>query len=152
MQTLYQNVLELVSATSMGMAITPTEKLARTQALFMYLVIALFLDGDVSLRKLAEREMERMTTWLGELCKIRENLGDGDGDDQEIEWEVGFSRLLAFFPLSLGLLLFSADWWFGAINRANSLVCCVAEVDIRRVCEENDRSWVLGCWAVLDDG
>ena len=96
MQTLYQNVLELVSATSMGMAITPTEKLARTQALFMYLVIALFLDGDVSLRKLAEREMERMTTWLGELCKIRENLGDGDGDDQEIEWEVGFSGLLAF--------------------------------------------------------
>jgi hypothetical protein len=105
MQTLYQNVLELVSGTSTGMVITPTEKLARTQALFLYLVIALFLDGDVSLRKLAEREMERMTAWLGELCKIRENLGDGDGDDQEMEWEVGFSGLLAFFSLSLGASL-----------------------------------------------
>ena len=83
--------------------VTPTEKLARTQALFLYQVVRLF-DGDVSLRAAGERDMGRLRGWLGELCKIRENLGGEDGEDGEreggsllegagVEWEVSWVYL-----------------------------------------------------------
>ncbi|KAH9885674.1 hypothetical protein F4778DRAFT_498501 [Xylariomycetidae sp. FL2044] len=59
---------------------TPLEKLARAQALFVYQVIRLF-DGDVGLRVQAERDMALFQTWLAELCKIRDNLSSGGGEE-----------------------------------------------------------------------
>lgn len=52
---------------------TPQEKLARTQALFLYQIIGIF-DGDVTLRSNADRNMLLLQDWLDDLCKIRENL------------------------------------------------------------------------------
>ena len=57
----------------LGVVNTPQEKLARTQALFLYQVIGLF-DGDVTLRSNADRNMGLLRDWVDELCKIRENL------------------------------------------------------------------------------
>ncbi|KAK3330453.1 hypothetical protein B0H66DRAFT_468993 [Apodospora peruviana] len=54
---------------------TPREKLARAQALFLYQSIRLF-DGDVSLRAQAERDLPLLETWLADLCRIRDNLGE----------------------------------------------------------------------------
>lgn len=86
---------------------TPTERLARTQALFLYQVIRL-LDGDVALRAQGERDMALLGPWLGDLCRLRENLGDvarrGDGAAREqppVEWEVS---LMSLRVLLLGYL------------------------------------------------
>ncbi|CAJ2502414.1 Uu.00g098080.m01.CDS01 [Anthostomella pinea] len=83
MRAIHSSVRELIDAEgSRGVLATPTEKLGRAQALFLYQIIRLF-DGDVILRGQGERDMWLLETWLGELCKIRENLGDfallGDG-------------------------------------------------------------------------
>lgn len=75
MRTLQGNVAELVDAEACRIVATPTEKLARVQALFLYQIIRLF-DGDVALRAQGEKELPLLQTWLGELCKLRENLGD----------------------------------------------------------------------------
>ncbi|KAK3339943.1 hypothetical protein B0T25DRAFT_560951 [Lasiosphaeria hispida] len=75
MRALHGSVGELVEAESGRSAATPVEKLARAQALFVYQVIRLF-DGDVGLRAQGEKDIALLKTWLDELCKIRENLGD----------------------------------------------------------------------------
>lgn len=54
---------------------TPMERLARVQALFLYQIIRLF-DGDVMLRAQGERDIPLLERWVGELCRVRENLGD----------------------------------------------------------------------------
>ncbi|KAI0189638.1 hypothetical protein F4808DRAFT_445306 [Astrocystis sublimbata] len=73
--------------------VTPIEKLARSQALFLYQVIRLF-DGDVALRAQGEKDMGLLRTWLNELCHIRDNLGDiarleysTIKEQSPIEWE-----------------------------------------------------------------
>lgn len=76
---------------------TPRGRLARTQALFLYQIMCLF-DGDITLRAQAEKDMPILVDWLGDLCKVRDNLeappaaGDrerqGDGLSS---WEVSLS-------------------------------------------------------------
>ncbi|KAJ9622247.1 hypothetical protein H2204_011595 [Knufia peltigerae] len=58
-----------------GGATMPVEKLARTQALFLFQIIRL-LDGDVTLRAQGERDIRLLEVWLNDLCKVRENLRD----------------------------------------------------------------------------
>ncbi|KAJ8119895.1 hypothetical protein ONZ43_g3256 [Nemania bipapillata] len=66
---------ELVEMEACRIVSTPIEKLARTQALFLYQVIRLF-DGDIALRAQGEKDMGLLRTWVDELCHIRDNLGD----------------------------------------------------------------------------
>jgi hypothetical protein len=94
MQALYSNVGSLIAVNSGRVASTPIEKLARTQALFLYQIIRLF-DGDVALRSQAEKDMPLFMTWLDELCNMRDNLeGPEISEDssmkipQTIDWEV----------------------------------------------------------------
>ncbi|KAE8376382.1 hypothetical protein BDV26DRAFT_294130 [Aspergillus bertholletiae] len=49
------------------------EKLASTQALWMYQVVRVF-DGDIGLRAQAERDMATLESWLLELENYRDNL------------------------------------------------------------------------------
>lgn len=93
-RALHASAKELVDVETCRVVATPVEKVARTQALFMYQVIRL-LDGDVMLRAQGERDLPLLFAWLRELCKVRENLGDlaqlGDGAVRELpaqEWEV----------------------------------------------------------------
>jgi hypothetical protein len=94
MRVLHSSVRELVDAEAGRVIATPVEKLARTQALFLYQIICL-LDGDVILRAQGERDIPLLQTWLADLCKVRENLGDlaqlGDSVMRKQppgEWEV----------------------------------------------------------------
>ncbi|RYP50608.1 hypothetical protein DL768_003890 [Monosporascus sp. mg162] len=75
MLALHSSVRELIDAEAGRIVATPVEKLARTQALFLYQIIRL-LDGDVILRAQGERDIPLLQTWLGDLCRVRENLGD----------------------------------------------------------------------------
>lgn len=75
MRALHSNVKELISTESNRAKAMPVEKLARTQALFLYQIIRL-LDGDVTLRAQGESSITLFNTWLGELCRVRENMGD----------------------------------------------------------------------------
>ena len=80
------------------LAITPQEKLARAQALFIYQIISLF-DGDVTLRSNADQNMPLLKDWLDELCKIRENLRTPESmkdPKPPRSWEVG---ILSFSPI-----------------------------------------------------
>ena len=93
-RALHSNVRELVDAEASRVVATPVERLARTQALFLYQVIRL-LDGDVALRAQGERDIPLLQTWLGDLCAVRENLTglaqleDGVIKKQPLrEWEV----------------------------------------------------------------
>lgn len=85
------NVRELLDFEAGRITATPTEKLARAQSLFMYQIMRLF-DDNITLRSQAEKDMPVLEKWLGELCKIRENLGSlGDGaarNHEPVEWEV----------------------------------------------------------------
>lgn len=88
-----------------GVVNTPQEKLARTQALFLYQIIGLF-DGDVTLRSNADRNMALLREWVDELCKIRENLSTtettNDPDPKPPRsWEVCPYPLLKFYLLTL---------------------------------------------------
>jgi hypothetical protein len=93
MRALHSNVKELVDSEIGHVVALPIEKLARTQALFLYQLIRL-LDGDVTLRTQAEIDIELLQTWLGDLCKVRDNmsdslqLGDHVKRNQGPEWEV----------------------------------------------------------------
>ena len=96
-QTLYQNVTELIATEAGRAAATPIERLARTQSLFFYQIIRLF-DGDVTLRTQGESDIPLLRTWLNELCEIRENLAElVNLDDNELRcrppraWNVSFS-------------------------------------------------------------
>ena len=75
MRALQSRVSELVDAEAGRVVARPVEKLACTQALFLYQIIRL-LDGDVILRAQGERDIPLLQTWLGDLCRVRENLGD----------------------------------------------------------------------------
>lgn len=90
-RALHGNVRELLDYESGRTTVTPTEKLARTQALFLYQVMRLF-DENIALRSQAEKDMPVLNTWLAELCKIRENLGNLENDaarhQKPVEWEV----------------------------------------------------------------
>ena len=55
------------------MVAMPTQKLARTQALFFYQIIHLF-DGDIAPRAQGERDLPLLDTWIGELRKVGDNL------------------------------------------------------------------------------
>jgi hypothetical protein len=94
MRALHRNVVELVGTETGRAVATPAEKLARTQALFLYQIIRLF-DGDVTLRAQGEKDIPLLQTWLGDLCRVRENLGGlaelGDSavrSQPPKEWEV----------------------------------------------------------------
>ncbi|GAW14269.1 hypothetical protein ANO14919_036690 [Xylariales sp. No.14919] len=75
MRAMSDSVREFVDTESSRVLLTPIEKLARSQTLFLYQIIRLF-DGDVTLRAQGEKDIELLKTWLGELCRIRDNLGD----------------------------------------------------------------------------
>lgn len=81
------------------LAMTPTEKLARTQALFLYQIIRL-LDGDIMLRAQGQRDMPLLNNWVGDLCKVRENLGNLAQLEHGVvrsappeDWEVSSSKV-----------------------------------------------------------
>lgn len=75
MRALHSSVRELVNVETSRAVATPVEKLARTQALFLFQIIRL-LDGDVILRAQGEKDTPLLKVWLGDLCKMRENLAD----------------------------------------------------------------------------
>lgn len=123
-RSLQQGVAELLKFETI-MA-TPTEKLAVTQALFLYQVIRLF-DGDIALRVQAEKDMALLEAWLGDLCKIRENLGGlsevedgGARDSPPKEWEVCPCSPVAVLRI------------------VHLLVQCPTEMDICRVGTKNN--------------
>lgn len=92
-KSLHVNIRELIDFEADRITATPTEKLARAQALFLYQIIRLF-DENITLRSQAEKDMPILDTWLGELCKIRENLGtlgDDARNQKPVEWEVRHS-------------------------------------------------------------
>ncbi|KAI0908255.1 hypothetical protein F4823DRAFT_625739 [Ustulina deusta] len=93
MRALSDSAREFVEAEAYNVVPTPIEKLARSQALFLYQIIRLF-DGDVTLRAQGEKDMRLLKTWLGELCRIRDNLGDlalleyaSVREQSPVEWE-----------------------------------------------------------------
>lgn len=98
MRSIDRGVKDLL-ATGAGGATMPMEKLAKTQALFLFQIIRL-LDGDVTLRAQGERDIQLLEMWLSDLCRVRENLGDlgtgtGNGDRDSVgrkqhppQWEV----------------------------------------------------------------
>ncbi|KAI0449894.1 hypothetical protein F5B21DRAFT_492898 [Xylaria acuta] len=93
MRALSGNAREFVDAEACRVISTPIEKLARSQALFLYQIIRLF-DGDVALRAQGEKDMGLLKTWLSELCHIRDNLGDlarlehvSVREQSPVEWE-----------------------------------------------------------------
>lgn len=88
-----------------GAVSTPQEKLARTQALFLYQIIGLF-DGDVTFRSNADRNMALLRDWVDELCKIRENLRTSENASDPNpkpprSWQVCSSTLLTSDLLTL---------------------------------------------------
>ncbi|KAI1118262.1 hypothetical protein F5Y14DRAFT_257652 [Nemania sp. NC0429] len=93
MRAFSDSARDLVDAEACRVVSTPIEKLARSQALFLYQIIRLF-DGDVTLRAQGERDMALFKTWLDDLCHIRNNLGDlaqleyaAVREQPSIEWE-----------------------------------------------------------------
>lgn len=100
MQAVHANIHELINSEKERVLATPIDKLARTQTLFLYLVICLF-DGDVSLRAKGEDSLPLFHTWMAELCKIRENLGDLTQLEDSmmrqqppVDWEVSLALAL----------------------------------------------------------
>jgi len=98
MRALHHNVGDLVRTERGRATSTVAQKLARTQALFLYQVIRLF-DGDITLRAQGEADIPLLQAWLGELCRVRDNLGDLEGTAQSAvvmqppkDWEVSKTR------------------------------------------------------------
>ncbi|KAI9700964.1 MAG: hypothetical protein M1820_006609 [Bogoriella megaspora] len=75
MRAIHNNVRDLLDAEMSRTIAKPVQKLARTQALFLYQIIRLF-DGDITLRAQGEKDMPLFQAWLNDLCGIRDNLGD----------------------------------------------------------------------------
>ncbi|KAI1330968.1 hypothetical protein F5Y16DRAFT_320686 [Xylariaceae sp. FL0255] len=75
MRSLQSCVRDLISTETERIIATPVDKLARTQALFIYQIIRLF-DGDITLRAQGEKDLQLLETWVTELCKIRDNMGN----------------------------------------------------------------------------
>lgn len=114
-RALHGNIRDLIDFEAGRITATPTEKLARAQALFLYQIMRLF-DENITLRSQAERDMPILETWLGELCKIRDNLGNlGDGarHQKPVEWEVRHSPLFSNVEsLLANWLNYSQRWIF----------------------------------------
>lgn len=98
MQAICSSATELVDTEAVRVKATPVDKVARTQALFLYQIIRL-LDGDVTLRAMGEKDTPLLHRWLGELCKMRDNLEDcahhgGLTDRQQPakQWEVSSTQ------------------------------------------------------------
>jgi hypothetical protein len=72
LRVLHENVNDLLQSATHSV-FTPQDKLARVHALIVYQCIKLF-DGDISLGGQAEKDMSLLDSWLGELCKVRDNL------------------------------------------------------------------------------
>ena len=126
MRALTRDITNLIASEDRRLIVTPIEKLARTQALFLYQIIRLF-DGDVTLRAQGEKDIPLLQSWLGELCKVRENLGDLAGLDESAkrsqapeEWEVS--------SLPLGQFDFNV-----LLNYSG-----VPAMDIRRICAKDN--------------
>jgi hypothetical protein len=127
------------------LATTPHEKLARTQALFLYQIICLF-DGDLTLRSNADRDMPLLQDWIDELCKIRENLRtpesmvnvDARGrPNPPRSWEVGTLKRLQF--LSPALLTDWSKWWIFSESVRRTIVMAYAFLGLWGVmCKNND--------------
>ncbi|KAI1310717.1 hypothetical protein F5Y03DRAFT_26402 [Xylaria venustula] len=90
MRAVSDSAREFVESETYRVVSTPIEKLARSQALFLYQIIRLF-DGDVTLRAQGEKDIGLLKTWLGELCRIRDNLGDTEllsyRELSPVDWE-----------------------------------------------------------------
>ncbi|KAK6063153.1 hypothetical protein SCUP515_12679 [Seiridium cupressi] len=65
LRTLQAHVHELASTEGSRIIFTPVDKLARTQALFLYQIIRLF-DGDIALRAQGEKDLPVLLIWLGD--------------------------------------------------------------------------------------
>ena len=94
MRAIHTTVRDLIGDETARITATPIERLARTHALFLYLIIQLF-DGDIALRAQGEKELPVFQTWLSDLCKTRENLGGAAQVESSLarnqspkEWEV----------------------------------------------------------------
>lgn len=138
MRALHSSVRELVDAEAGRVLATPVEKLARAQALFLYQIVRLF-DGDVALRAQGEKDIPLLQAWLGELCKVRDNLGDlAQLEDTTArkqppkEWEVRTSSL----PHGIDTCL---------------LARLLTEMDIRRICAQDHCHGILGHRSVRTD-
>ncbi|KAH8883952.1 hypothetical protein GQ53DRAFT_406735 [Thozetella sp. PMI_491] len=114
-------------------ASTPHEKLARTQALFLYQIIRLF-DGDVTLRAQAEKDMSLLYSWLDDLCKIRENLGqindvDGIGtiENPPKSWE----------------------WWIFSESVRRTILMAYAFIVVWQILSEREEAEFFSSWQYL---
>ncbi|KAM5341477.1 hypothetical protein ACJ41O_014508 [Fusarium nematophilum] len=88
MRALQGSIRQLVESEAGRLVATPTEKLARTQTLFLYQIIRLF-DGDVTLRSQGEKDMPLLESWLSELCRIRGHVGDlAEPQNEEVQREI----------------------------------------------------------------
>lgn len=130
MRVLHSSVRELVDTEAGRVVATPAEKLARAQTLFLYQIIRLF-DGDVILRAQGEKDMPLLQTWLGDLCRMRGNLGD------LAEFENGVVRKK---PPKI-------EWEVGARHDRSGYPCLPAlrpsEVDLCRICAKNHCNGIL---------
>lgn len=129
-KALSNSASELIDTELCRVVSTPIEKLARTQALFLYQIIRLF-DGDITLRAHGEKDMGLLQTWLRELSHLRDNLGDlaqlEDASVREkppVEWEVSFGP---FVP-----------------QQKNVLTIRLPEMGIRRMRTEDYNLGILG--------
>ncbi|KAK3390050.1 hypothetical protein B0H63DRAFT_464706 [Podospora didyma] len=151
MQAIYTSVRELVDGGQSdeaasghhnkflaGPTVTPVEKLARVQALFLYQAIRLF-DGDVGLRAQAEKDMALLQTWVGELCDLRENLGDLARSGEDIS-----AALRAQPP---------KDWerWIFAESARRTIVMCYAVIMLFALMKDPDGQTEIdpGPWAYV---
>ncbi|KAF4439569.1 putative C6 zinc finger domain-containing protein [Fusarium austroafricanum] len=75
MQALHNRSLDFISNEADFIALTPVQKLARTQTLFIYQIIRL-LDSDIIMRSRSEKFNDLLANWLDDLCEIRDNLED----------------------------------------------------------------------------
>ena len=94
MRALHEEVTKLTSTESGRTGGRPIDRLARTQALFIYQVMRL-LDGNVTLRASGERDIPLLVAWMEDLASLRDNLDDlsrldGNATRQQppVEWEV----------------------------------------------------------------
>lgn len=117
MRAIDSGVKELVAAETGHVAAMPVEKLARTQALFLYQIIRL-LHGDVTLRAQGESDIALLQAWLGDLCKVRENLGDAVQLAQHVKrnqapkWEVNIGCYMSSVKSSLTNFATLQTWIF----------------------------------------
>lgn len=137
MRALQRNVGDLVRTETVHVGATVAEKLARTQALFLYQVIRLF-DGDVTLRAQGEADIPLLQIWLGELCRVRENLGDlADAQDSVARKEPPKKWEVSIMP-----------FWQRSLHFLTHLVA--PEMDLRRILTEDYHYGVL-CHNTLPD-